>query len=167
MTAMAFSAMSAAMAASLAVAPTPNRPTPGTRITRGSGIEFLLLHRALVVVAGEIVVIARHEGIDGGANLARPFVELARIRRGHDQRPVLGADGMIGRHHALLAVARQLGAIHIVQNRRIGAEIQDLPFHGARHGVLLDGDRAAQDRRDLRQPRRDSRATAPLASGLR
>ncbi len=40
-----FSAMSAAMDASLADAPTPNRPTPGTRITRGRGSSSVFFCR--------------------------------------------------------------------------------------------------------------------------
>ena len=60
---------------------------------------------------------------------------------------------MVGRHHADLAVARQFGPVHIGQNLRIGAEIQDLPLGGARHGVLFDRHRAAQDGRDFRQRR--------------
>ena len=43
MTWIAFSARSAAIAASLAVLPMPNRPTPGTSTTRGIGSSLILM----------------------------------------------------------------------------------------------------------------------------
>ena len=45
-------------------------------------------------------------------------VELAALRRGHDQRPVLGADGVVRRHHAGLPVARQLRAVDEIRGSR-------------------------------------------------
>ena len=53
MTAMAFSAMSAAMAASLALPPTPNMPTPGTRITRGSGSSSFFFTGLLALLSSK------------------------------------------------------------------------------------------------------------------
>ncbi len=113
-------------------------------------IQFFFLHRALGVVAGEIIVIAGDEGIGCGPHLARPFSQFALLGRRHDHRPVLGADGVIGGHHPLLAVAGKLRPIDVIQDFFVAAEIQDLPLGGACRRILLDGDGAAQDGRDLR-----------------
>ena len=132
------------------------------------GIQFLLLHRALgVVVVRNSGDSARHRPSTASRTSFAHSLQLAGFRRRHDQRPVLGADGVVGRHHADLAVARQFRAVHIIQNRGIGAEIQDLPLGGAGHGVFLDRHRAAQDGRDLRHARRSWRAAWPGPAVLR
>ncbi len=113
-------------------------------------IQFFFLHRTLGVVLFEIAVIARHVTRDCFVHILRPFLEPARFGRGHDHRPVLGADGMVGRHHAHLAVAHQLRAVHIIEDLRVGAEIQNLALGGACVWILFDRHRAAQDGRDFR-----------------
>ena len=68
------SAMSAATAASLALRPSPNRPSPGTRITRGIGSSSRFVPPSRVV-AGEIGVVV-------GDECARPpRAPPRRIRR--------------------------------------------------------------------------------------
>ena len=62
---------------------------------------------------------------------ALEVVELAVGGGGHEQRPVLGADGVVGRDHAGLAVARDLGAVDEIEDRRRRAEIEDEPAPGA------------------------------------
>ncbi len=52
-TAMAFSAMSAAIAASLALPPTPNMPTPGTRMTRGNGSSSFFFTALLALLSSK------------------------------------------------------------------------------------------------------------------
>ena len=76
-------------------------------------------------------------------------VELTVLRRRHDQRPVLGADRVVRRHHAGLAVARDLGAIDEIEDRRAGAEIEDEAAPGAFVDVVLEAAGAAHDRRDV------------------
>ena len=89
------------------------------------------------------------EFLGGVARGAAELVELAIGRRRHHQRPVLGADGVIGRHHAGLAVARDLGAVDEIQDRGTGAEIEDQPAPGAVDFFVLQRAGAAQDRGDL------------------
>ena len=72
----------------------------------------------LALLSLEIAVIARDIGLDRRMHVLRPLFQLAGFRRRHDHRPVLGADGVVGRHHADLAVARQFRAVHIVQDLR-------------------------------------------------
>jgi hypothetical protein len=120
-------------------------------------------------MAGEIGVIARRIGLDRGGDVAAPGIERARRRRRHDQRPVLGADGVVGRHHADLRIARELGAVDIGETLGRTAEAQDLPLGDAGRAVVGDGGEAAQDRRHLgdrrrrRRQRRDGEEIAPAA----
>ena len=106
-------------------------------------IEFLLLR------LGSSHCCARNSR-DSARRMRRPrrarrFVHsssLPRFRRGHDQRPVLGADGVVGRHHALLAVARTAPRrSHSRGSAGLVRKSQDLPLGGAGHGVLLDAPR--------------------------
>ena len=59
------------------------------------------------IVAAEIVPVALAVGRDGAAHLRLEPGEVARLGGGDDQRPVLDADVVVGRHHAGLAVARR------------------------------------------------------------
>ena len=52
------------------------------------------------VVAGEIGVVVGDESLDGLGRGALEFVEPAGLGRRHDQRPVLGADRVVGRDDA-------------------------------------------------------------------
>ena len=135
------------MAASLAVRPRPNRPTPGTSTTRGLPIELGLGVAGGRVLAGEIGVVVGDELGDRLAHGAGKIVELARLRRRDHQRPVLGADDVVRRHHAALAVGGELGAVHIAQDLGRGAELGD---EADGLGALgLDGGGAANDRGDF------------------
>ena len=71
----------------------------------GQGIELVLDAADALVVAREIVSIARGELARPLARDAGEVVELAVLRRRQDQRPVLGADGVVGRDDAQLAHA--------------------------------------------------------------
>ena len=101
------SATSAATAASFLLRPSPNSPTPGTSTTRGATIEHALHAADARVVALEI-------GVDSFRRTQRrrlrpsrlKSVRLAVFRRRDEQGPVLGADGVVRRDDALLAVAR-------------------------------------------------------------
>ena len=89
--------MSAATRASLALPPSPNRPSPGTRITRGTGSSSRFGVAWRGVVAGEIGVVVGDEAVDRVAHRLLELVEPARLGRRHDQRVVLGADRVVGR----------------------------------------------------------------------
>ena len=54
-------------------------------------------------------------------------VELAGLGRRHDQRPGLGADDVVGRHHAGAGVARDLLAVDEGADRLAAAELQHRP----------------------------------------
>ena len=84
--------------------------------------------------------------------------EAACLGVRHDQRLVLGADDVVRRHHAALAIGRKFRAVHVTQDLGRGAEIRD-EADGLR-AVALDGDRAADDWGDLRRrsARRGERA---------
>ena len=82
---------------------------------------------------------------------AAEIVELAGLRRRHDQRPVLGADGVVGRDHAGLAVALDLGAVDEIGDGVARAEIEDQPPPRALGLRVRLAAGAAHDRRDLRR----------------
>ena len=93
---------------------------------------------------------------EGGDRLPRGLREclgLAVLRCGQDQRPVLGANGMVGRDDAALADVGDVLAVDEIEDVVTGAEIEDQAGVGA--FVMDVGQRAdaAQDRRDLGQRR--------------
>ena len=111
-----------------------------------------------------------HEGrgrrCDGGSELCGCVRPTALGRRNH-QRPVLGADGVVGRDHAGRGIARDLRAIDEVQDGLAGAKLHDQP--PVRPGRHLQGTGAADDRRHLgtrhqllRQLRGGEHRPAPL-----
>ena len=92
---------------------------------------------------------------------ALEIIRLAVLRGGDHQRPVLGADGVIGRHHPRLAVAGNVRAADKIHDVGAGAEVEDQASPCALDLCILAAARAAQDgrhhgeRRDrLRQLRR-------------
>ena len=95
---------------------------------------------------------------------ALELVELAGLRRRHDQRPVLGADGVVGRHHAGLAVARKLGAVDEVEDRIAAAESRIEALPRALDRLVLQAARAAQDRRDVGDAARSAAAVCAVAN---
>ena len=133
-------------------------------------IEFLLRRDLLAVVTHEVGVIVGRELFERGLGLALERVQLAGFRRGCDEGHVLGADRMVGRHRTLLAVARDLLAVHIGQDLGRTAELEHEALRGlAAANLRRQGEKAAQDRRDLRRRRglRGQRgAREDLARGL-
>ena len=77
------------------------------------------------ILAGEIGIVFGDEFRHGLAHGGGKVVEFAGLRRRHDQRPVLGADDVVGRHHAALAVRGELGPVDIGQDFGAGAEVGD------------------------------------------
>ena len=82
-------------------------------------------------------------------NLTGEVVELARLRRRQHERRVLGADDVIRRDHAALAVVVKLGAIHIAEDLRPGAEGHDEARRLAARLVGRQRHGAPDDRRHL------------------
>ena len=151
MPSIAASAISAAMRASLAVLPIPNRPSPGTSTTRGSGSCILRpLARGIFGAEKGFVIVDEllRRLVRGGLEL----VELARFRRGYDQRPWFGADGVVGRQHAGTDSARPL-PVDVSEDRVTGAEFQDQALVRAFAAGISQCAGAAHDRRDLRHRR--------------
>ena len=94
---------------------------------------------------------------------------------GDDERPVLGADGVVRRHHAGRGIARDLGPVDEVEDGITGAEIEDQPAERAFVALIGQAAGAAHDRRHrgerhhrLRQLRgREDCAPAAPQRGLR
>ena len=103
------------------------------------------------ILAGEIVVVAGDEIGDALAHGGSKIAETAGLRFRQDQRRVLGADDMVRRHHAPLAVVGKLHATHIGEDLRPGAEGHDeargLPARRPRRKRASP----ANDGRDLRR----------------
>src|SRR5262245_49883690 len=75
------------------------------------------------------------------------FIKALAFGRDGEERPVLGADGVVGRDHARLAVARELCAIDEIEDRGAGAEVEDHAAPRAFDLVVLAAAGPAQDRR--------------------
>ncbi len=101
-------------------------------------------------MAGEVILIARDKVRHGLARCAAEVIELAGLRRRHDQRPVLGTDGVVGCDHAGLAVAGELGAVDEIADGLVRPEVEDQPSPRAFGLVVRLAARAAHDRCDLR-----------------
>lgn len=112
-------------------------------------VELAFRHRLACVVPGEIGVVVGCKPVDRVAHRGLEHIEPADFGRRHDQRMVLGADRMVRRGDAGLAITAELGAIDIVEHRRADAKIQDEPLIDAGLGWRSDGAGPAQDRRDL------------------
>src|SRR5262249_41284404 len=150
-------ARSAAILASSFERPRPNRPTPGTSATRGSGssacliparrgVERLLPPAGPRILAREIPPVAPAEVGPRRLRGALEIIHALAFGRHGDERPVLGADGVVGRDHARLAVARDLRAVDEIEDRGAGAEVEDHAAPRAFDLVVLTAAGAAHDR---------------------
>ncbi len=117
--------------------------------TRGIGSSSRFGSCLAWIVAGEIGVIIGRETIDGRAHSCLEVVEPSLLGRRYDQRVIFRAQRMIGGNDAHLAVARELGAVDIIEDRRAGAEFEDKALVGAGLNRGGEGADAAQDRCDL------------------
>ena len=104
------------------------------------------------VVAGEIGVIFGGEGIDGFARCRFELVEPAEFRHRHDQWVILGPYRVIRRRDPGLAVAAKLGAIDVIEHRRVRAELENETLERARPARIGDRAGTAEDRRHLGRP---------------
>ena len=103
----------------------------------------------LLVLALEIGLIAGAELSHRLFHMPRELVERAWLGRGENQWRVLGADDVVRRHHAALAVIGELGAVHVGEDVGPGAEGHD---EARRISALFVGRKchgAPDDRRDL------------------
>ena len=101
------------------------------------------------IVAFEIGAVILDEFSD---RRARSFCKgrfVAGFRCGHDHRPVLGADGVVGRDDAARRVIGDVFAIDEIEDGVARAEIENEPRPRAFVFVILDGAGAAYDRRDI------------------
>ena len=87
-------------------------------------IEALLDAAAARIVGGEIGAVFADEILHRRGDVGLEIRKLAAVRRRHDQRPVLRADRVVRRHHAGLAVARDLRAIDEIEHRGAGRGIR-------------------------------------------
>src|SRR6266481_5653773 len=83
----------------------------------------------------------------------------ARLRRLEHERPVLGADGVIRRHHAGGGIAFHIGAVDEIQDGVAAAELQDQAAVRA-VGRVLEGAGAAHDGRCFGEPQHPSPSRA-------
>ncbi len=118
MVATAASARSAAMRGVLARAAEPEQAEPRHQHHPRQRIEHRLGAAAAGIVALEIAPVILHEGGDRGFGARGEVGLLAGLGRRQHQRPVLGADGVVGRHHAGRGIARDLGAVDEIEDRR-------------------------------------------------
>jgi hypothetical protein len=132
-------------------APETEQAEPGHQDGARHQVELALPPIVARVLAHEIGVVIGGEFGDRAGDLRGEAREAAGFRRRQEQWVVLGADRMVRRRHARLAVARERGAVDIGADRRVGAEIEDEAPVGAGGGGIGDGAGAADDRRDLRR----------------
>ena len=109
-----------------------------------------MLHAAdAAVVLRKILAIAGGEIARRPARCCGKVIKLAGLRRRQNQRPVLGANGVIRRHHAGLAEAGQILAVDESQHAIAATKIQHQPSPGAFDFLVLVTARPAHDRSDF------------------
>ena len=124
---------------------------PGRQRDAGQGIELLLAAAGTRVVAFKVLMIVRGKLANALPSGPREFVKLANVWRRQNQRPVFGADRVVGGDDAGPALPVQIFAVHEVQNHVAGAKFENQsPPCSFDHTVFLAA-RSAYDRRDLRE----------------
>ena len=101
------------------------------------------------IVAREVGLVVCDEILRRLDRVALEVGELARRRRRYDQRPALGADGVIGSYHAGARIACHLLAVDEREDGVAAAELQEQPPPGAFDVAVPQRAGATQDRRDL------------------
>src|SRR4029077_19314939 len=99
------------------------------------------------VLPRKIILVALDESRHRGARSAFEIIHAVGFGRSRDERPILGADGVVGSHHARLAIARQLAAVDEIENGGRGAEIENHAAPRAFAVFDLAAAGAAQNRR--------------------
>jgi hypothetical protein len=64
--------------------------------------------------------------------------ELFGLRRAEDERPILGANGVVRRNDAGLGVTREIRAIDEIKDRRVTTEIEDEPAPCAFDALVIE-----------------------------
>src|SRR5262249_16305895 len=102
------------------------------------------------ILAREIGLIALDEGCHRGTHRTVEVVQsIAFGYRSHERR-VFGADCVVGRYNARLAIARELRAIDEIEDRGTGAKVEDHTPPRPFDPFILAAARAAQDGCDRR-----------------
>src|SRR5207253_10388142 len=101
---------------------------------------------ATEVIAGEIGLVILDERLHRSLDRQLEFAAFAGFGGRDDQRPILGADGVIGRDYAGPGVARGSGAVDVIENAGAGAEREDRPPVVAVDRLVLGAARARYDR---------------------
>ena len=104
----------------------------------GQRIERLLDAADAGILPREIDLVMRDESLDRHARRALEIGQLAIFGSRQDERPILGPDRVIRRHHPRLAVALNVRAVHEINNRRSGAELEDQMPPCAFHMSVLE-----------------------------
>src|SRR5262249_57817729 len=133
---------------------------PGNERDARQRVERALDPAGARIPAREVSLVARAEARHRRLRGALEIIQALAFGRDGDERPVLGADGVVGRDHARLAVARELCAIDEIEDRGAGAEVEDHAAPRAFDLVVLAAAGAAQDR-PYRIERRDRLRTLP------
>jgi hypothetical protein len=88
------------------------------------GVEFDLDAADAGVLAREHLVVVGHVAVDSAVHSGLALVELGCRRCRHHQRLVLGANDVVGGHHAALADVGKIGGADVVQDLGVGAEVE-------------------------------------------
>ena len=97
----------------------------------GQGIELALSTAPAFVVSGKIVPVTGEECACSAAARLREVLKLAGSRIWQEERPVLGADGVIGRDYAAFSKTRQM-RLQTAQNPLAATKIKHEPPKGSR-----------------------------------
>ena len=110
-------------------------------------VEWALDPAGARILSREIGLVALAEVAHRRLRGALEIIHAVACGCDGDERPVLGADGVVGRYHAGLAVARELGAVDEVEDRGAGAELENHAPPRAFDLLVLAAASPAQDRR--------------------
>ena len=128
--------------------PEAEQPEAGDERDARQRIERLLGAASARILAREIALVVLDERLHRRVRGALEVIHLAVLGRGDHQRPVLGADGVIGRDDARLAVAGEVGAADKIHDPGTGAEVEDQAPPRTLVVRVLAAARAAQERRN-------------------
>ena len=126
---------------------------PGNERDTRQRIERPLDSSDAGILAREIILITLDESRHRDARRAFEIVQSVAFRRGRHERPILGADRVVGSDHARLAIARELAAVDEIEDGGRGAEIENRAAPRAFDVFDLAAAGAAQNRRHGRNRR--------------
>ncbi len=109
----------------LSAAPEAEQADAGHQHDSRAGIELGFDPSHGCILADEIGIVSGDELFHCLAHGGREILEPARLGGRQHERPVLGADDVVRRHHAALAVGGKFRAVHIGEDLGRGAEVGD------------------------------------------